>query len=376
MRIILVGGGTAGHINPALAIANYIRKISPESKILYVGAKGNMEEKLAKDENLEFKGITISGFSRKLNIDSIRKNFVTLKNIIISSFESRKILKDFSPDICLGTGGYVCGPFLREAYKLNIPFIIHDSNSFPGITTKLLAKKASKILLANKDAKKHLPSNINVYITGTPVRENIITTSKEEAKKHLNLDDNPTILSFGGSLGAKIINEVMAKIIIKSKEENNNFNFIHGYGKKCHSFEDTLNENNIYIKGNKKYIIKEYIKNMNECMAAADLVICRAGATTLSEIIAAKKPSILIPSPNVAENHQYYNALSLVNEKSASMIEEKNLTADKLYKEINKILKDEKRLNYPENLEKMDTKDSNKLVYDLIIETIKKSEGK
>ena len=180
MKIILVGGGTAGHINPALALAEYIKKINPTSKILYVGAKGGMEEKMAKEAGLEFRGITVSGFSRKLNLEGIKKNLITFKNIIISTFESKKILKEWKPDICVGTGGYVCGTFLRESAKMKIPFLIHDSNSYPGITTKLLAKKATKVLLINQEAVKHLPKNISYEITGTPVRKHCLRMMPEK----------------------------------------------------------------------------------------------------------------------------------------------------------------------------------------------------
>lgn len=368
MKILFVGGGTAGHINPALALAEYTRKKNPKNQILYVGAKGGMEEKLVKKAGFEFSPITISGFSRKMNLSSLKKNITTIKNIIISSFESIKILKDFKPDICIGTGGYVCGPLLREAYRLKIPFLIHDSNSYPGLTTKLLSKKATKVLVSFEDIKNRLPKNIEVVLTGTPVREKILCLDKQAAKQKLGLNENPTILSFGGSLGAKAINDVMAKIIT-SKE--NNFNYIHGFGRKGKSFIENIQNSKIDIS-NPRYIIKEYIENMDECLAAADVVVCRAGATTLSELQASKAPAVLIPSPNVAENHQYYNALSLVNAKAASMIEEKNLTPEILYSEIIKIINSPNRLNYPQNLEKMSIKNSCEIIYKIIEESIKK----
>lgn len=367
MKIIFVGGGTAGHINPALALAEYFLNEESDCEILYVGSKGGMESRLVPEEGFSFEGITISGFSRKFNIEGFKKNLITLKNIIISGYESKKILKNFKPDICIGTGGYVCGPLLRVAAKLEIPFIIHDSNSFPGLTTRLLAKKACKVLLANKSAKVHFPSALtNIEITGTPVRKKISLISKSEAKKKLGIEnDDPVILSFGGSLGARAINEAIAEFIIKSK--NKNLNFIHGFGKKGYSFVKKLTENDIETD-NPRYIIKEYIKNMDECLAAADLVICRAGATTLSEIQIAAKPAILIPSPNVAENHQYHNAMSLVNENAASIIEEKNLTAETLSNEINRLLNDDKEVanTYSKNLKRIATTDSNEQIYKIV----------
>lgn len=366
MKILFTGGGTAGHINPAVALAQYFKKSEPDCEILYVGANGGMESRLVPEEGIKFQGITISGFSRKFNLEGFKKNLQTFKNIITSSRESKKILKEFKPDICIGTGGYVCGPILRMAAKMKIPFIIHDSNSFPGITTKLLAKKATKVLVINQEAKKHLPSNLkNIEITGTPVRENIAVCNKIEAKQKLGINnDYPVILSFGGSLGAKTINEVMTKFIIRHKDDD--INFIHGFGKRGHFVEDILSKNGIDLK-NPRYTIKEYIKNMAECLAAADLVICRSGATTLSEIQISKTPAILIPSPNVAENHQYYNAMALVNENAASIIEEKNFSLESLEKEISKILADDKKIanEYSKNLKRIAITDSCERIYEI-----------
>lgn len=371
MKIIFVGGGTAGHINPALALADYVKTHDTSAKILYVGALGSMEEKLVTKAGYDFQGITVSGFSRGLNFNSIKKNLKTIKNIFISSIQSKKILKKFAPDICVGTGGYVCGTFLRESGKLGIPFLIHDSNSFPGLTTKLLAKRASKVLIVSEEAKKYLPKNIKTEITGTPVRNSIASMSKEKAKKILNLDDNPTILSFGGSLGAKAINNVMSEVIPQALK-NTNYNFIHGFGKNGHYFEKILKEKGINITNNSKLIIKEYIDNMDQCMAAADLVICRAGATTLSEIQISSKPAILIPSPNVAENHQFHNAMSLVNKNAADIIEEKKLSKDLLLSEIIKILGNNKQVAtiYSKNLKKIAITNASEKIYKIIKETI------
>lgn len=367
MKIIFVGGGTAGHINPAIALAEYFKKTEPNCEILYVGAKGGMESRLVPEERLKFEGITISGFSRKISFEGLKKNLITLKNIIVACKESKQILKKFKPDICIGTGGYVCGPLLRTADKMGIPFIVHDSNSFPGLTTKLLAKKASKILLTNEKARKYLPKSLNnIEVTGTPVRGKINKISKESAKQKLNIkNDAPVILSFGGSLGAKAINQVMAEFIIKNK--NKNFNFIHGFGKSGHSFLQQLAENSIDLK-NPRYIFREYIKNMDECLAAADLVICRAGATTLSELQLAEKPAILIPSPNVAENHQYHNALALAEEHAASLIEEKNLSQETLRSEIKKILENNKEVanEYSRNLRRIAITDSCERIYKIV----------
>lgn len=375
MKIIFVGGGTAGHINPALALADYVKEKEPDSEILYVGAKGGMEEKLVPEAGFKFRGITVSGFARKLSFESVKKNFVTVKNIIISTFESRKILKEFKPDICVGTGGYVCGSFLRTAHSLNVPFLIHDSNSYPGVTTKLLAKKASKVLIINEEAKKHLPKSVKTEITGNPIRKKIFIADKNESFKSLGIENGPVILSFGGSLGAKKINDIMAQLIINHKDDSP-YTYIHGFGKKGHDFEEKFKEKGIDISKNHKYIFKEYIKNMPECLSAADLVICRSGATTLSEIEASAKPAILIPSPNVAENHQYHNAMALVNENAASIIEEKDLTAEKLWNEINRILNGKENIaqKYSKNLKRIAINNANERIYKIIKSIIEKQE--
>ena len=330
MKIIFAGGGTAGHINPALAVADYVRKHDKNVEILYVGAKGGMEEKLATNAGFDFKGIEISGFSRKMNLDGIKKNVKTLIRIFKASSQSRKILKEFNPDICMGTGGYVSGPILRAAYKKKIPIIIHEQNAFPGVTTKLLSKKANKVMLAVKEAEKHLDDKCNTIVTGNPIRSEILNIDKNKAISKMKFkNDKPIILSFGGSLGAGKINDAVFELI-KWSVKNNKFNHIHAYGRYGKNLLENLKNNKINPETNQSLDIREYINNMQDCMAAADLVICRAGAITLSEIQAMGKPAILIPSPNVAENHQYHNAMALVKSNAASIIEESELSGEVL----------------------------------------------
>ena len=327
MRIILVGGGTSGHINPALNIAEYIREMDKNAEILYVGSRSGTEENLAKKSNLNFHGITVSGFSRKISFEALSKNFHTIRNTVISSFESKQILKDFKPDICVGTGGYVMGAFLYQASLCNIPFVIQEQNAIPGFTTKILAKHARAVLLGSDDAKKYF-NGANCIVTGNPVKNNFANISKEEAKNKLGISNNlPTILSFGGSLGAPAINNVILDLM-----KMNKYNHIHGYGRNNKKFEDN-------IKIMKNHNIREYIYNMDECMVACDVVICRAGAMTLSELAILGKPAILIPSPHVANNHQFYNALSYSKKFTASVVNEKDLDSEKLSIEIDRLLK-------------------------------------
>lgn len=366
MRIIFAGGGTAGHINPALAVAEYIRENDPNAEILYVGAKGGMEENLVAKAGFNFKGIKISGFSRKLNFEGIKKNIVTVKRIITSSMESKKIIQEFKPDICMGTGGYVSGPILRTAARMGVPIIIHEQNAFPGVTSKMLSKYAKRIMLAIPGTEKYFGDNCSFSITGNPVRKEIIHKQKDEARKELGLDHRPVILSFGGSLGARKINEPVADLIAWSCN-GDKFQHIHAYGKYGTWFPDLLKEKGVVISDHTNLDIREYIDNMPTCLAAADLVICRSGAITISELQVQGKPAILIPSPNVAENHQYHNAMALVRAGAASIIEEKDLNSQKLIETVEKMLQD------PEYLEKCSKKaksmaitDSNQRIYSII----------
>ncbi len=370
MRIIFTGGGTAGHINPALAVAEIVRKNQPDSKILYVGAKGGMEEGLAAEAGFDFRGITISGFSRKFSFSGLKKNIITLKNIFLAGRECKKILDEFKPDICMGTGGYASGPLLKEAGKRGIPYIIHEQNAFPGITTKILSKKAKKVMLASNTASKYFDKCRNVVVTGNPLRGKMKDFTQHEAKKILGLDSRPTVLSFGGSLGARKINESVAELIEWSVK-NGKYNHLHAYGKYGTWFKDLLLKKGINPNGHGLYI-QEYINDMPVRMAAADVVVCRAGAITLSEIEALGKPSILIPSPNVAENHQYHNAMELVNLNAADIIEEKDLTGGLLINKVEMLMEDENlRKEYTKNLKKLSVTDAGEKIYKVICDSVK-----
>lgn len=370
MRIIFAGGGTAGHINPALAIAGYVRERQPDAEILYIGAKGGMEERLVPQAGFEFKGITVQGFKRKISFKAIKENIITVKKAVSASREAKRLIQEFKPDICVGTGGYVSGPVLRTAAKLGIPTIIHEQNAYPGITNKMLSKHAARVMLAMPAAKEHFKGACNFADTGNPVRGDILKQEREEARKQLGLDERPVILSFGGSLGARKINESLADIIARSAKDGK-YQHIHAYGQYGKWFPKLLEDKGVDLEKAKNLDIREYINDMPVCLAAADVVIARAGAITLSEIQVMGKPSILIPSPNVAENHQYHNAMSLVAKNAAVMIEESELTPEKLTEEIDKLAADPEMLaKYSENAKKMAVSDSSKRIYSVIIEVI------
>ena len=370
MKVLFAGGGTAGHINPALAIAGYVRERQPEAEILYIGAKGGMEERLVPQAGFEFRGITVQGFRRKVSLGALKDNFVTVKKAISAGKAAKKIIREFQPDVCIGTGGYVSGPVIRAAAKMGIPTLIHEQNAYPGITNKMLSKMVTRVMLAMPAAKEHFKGNCHFVETGNPVRGEILKQDKEAARKQLGLDGRPVILSFGGSLGAEIINRSLADVIARSACDGK-YQHIHAYGQYGKWFPDLLKEKGADLEHAKNLDIREYINDMPVCLAAADLVIARAGAITLSEIQVKGKPSILIPSPNVAENHQYHNAMALVNQNAAVMIEEKDLTPEKLTEEIDRLASDPGRLEeYSRNARKMAIDDASKRIYSIIIEVM------
>ena len=368
MRVLFTGGGTAGHINPALAVAGYLREQEPDTKILYVGNRGGMEERLVPRAGYEMAFITISGFQRRLSFKNLMKNLRTVERIFTATAETKKIIKDFAPDVCVGTGGYVSGPVIREAAKLGVPSVIHESNAYPGVTTKLLSKQVHTVLLAVPDAKKYFDESVRTVITGNPVRGEVLRMDREQARKELGLDSRPLVLSFGGSLGAAMLNRAAAYMLAESAKSGK-YQHIHGYGQNDPMFLEELSEYGLDLPKNPQIRVLDYIHNMPTCLAAADLVISRAGAMTLSEIEAKGKASILIPSPNVAENHQFHNAMALVKRGAGEIIEEKDLTGEALWKKVEKILSNPERLkSLGENAQKMDILDANNRIYKVIKE--------
>ncbi len=372
MHILFAGGGTAGHINPALAVADYIKSKHPDAKISYIGTEKGLESRLVRDAGYDFYAIEVAGFQRKLSLQNIKRNISALRKMFTSSVAARKILKQLSPDVVVGTGGYVSGPVLREASKLKIKTCIHEQNAYPGIATKALAPIVDRVMVAMPEAQEHLKCKKEFIVTGNPVRNSMTLTSKSAAKKKLGIGDMPLILSFGGSLGAKPINEAVSGMIVHFADKNKYY-FIHATGK--NGYDSTcavLKEKGIDPKKQKNVEIREYINNMDVCMAAADLVICRSGAITLSELQNCGKPSILIPSPYVAENHQYHNAMTLKKAGAAEVIEEKELSVERLIKTATYMLDSEKALEkMSANAKKTAIYDSNERIYKVITQLLK-----
>ena len=366
MRVLFAGGGTAGHINPALAAAGYLREKEPDAQILYVGNKGGMEERLVPAAGFKFRTIRISGFQRKLSLKNIKRNAQTVVRVFSPAAEAKKILREFQPEICVGTGGYVSGPVIRAAQKLGIPTVIHEQNAYPGVTTKMLAKHADCVMLAVEDAKKYLERTDNCVFTGNPVRTSVLKAERAASRKALGLDERPLVLSFGGSLGAAALNRAAAYMLGESAKEKK-YQHIHGYGQHDEKFLGEAHAAGVREAENPQIRMLEYIHNMPECLAAADLVIGRAGAITLTEIEATGKCSILIPSPNVAENHQFHNAMALVSRDAAVLIEEKDLTGEKLWQTVCGILSEPGRAEeIGRNARAMAVLDANERIYQII----------
>ncbi|MGN1203129.1 MAG: undecaprenyldiphospho-muramoylpentapeptide beta-N-acetylglucosaminyltransferase [Eubacterium sp.] len=368
MKIIFATGGTAGHINPALAVASYIRETNENAEILFIGTADHMESRLVPEAGFDFKTIEISGFKRSFSPQAISHNVKTVFRLMKSSGESKKIISDFKPDVVVGFGGYVSGPVLQTAVKMGIPTCIHEQNAFPGITNKTLAKEVDRVMLTVEDAKKHLEPKNEVEVTGLPVRGELLKADRDMARAQLGIpDDKYLVLSFGGSLGATPINEAMFNILLSSAESGQYFH-IHSVGTNGTEFLNKFAENG-FVGGKKGTVeVRQYIDNMDICMAAADLVIGRAGASSLSEIEAMGKASILIPSPYVAENHQFHNAMALVNRNAGCVIEEKDLTSELLKNKIDELLSDSKKLKEIEqNAKAMAITDSRERIASVIL---------
>ena len=337
MRVLIAAGGTAGHINPALAIAGAIKKADPTAEIHFAGRKEGMEYRLVTQAGYPFHHIEITGFQRKLSLNNIKRNIITLWNLALSGPKAKKMMKDIQPDLVIGCGGYVSGPVVRCAAKMGIHTAIHEQNAFPGVTNKLLAKEVNIVLAASADAVEKLGAPEKTTVVGNPVRPEVLTADRAAARAKLNAGNRTVILSFGGSLGADRINQVVADLCAWEKQTHRNVLHLHATGSRGVKLFEDLEAKNHFAPG-ANLVVKEYIDNMPDLLAAADLVISRSGALTLAELEAMGRASILIPSPNVAENHQYYNALELQKAGAAVVIEEKNLTGDGLVKTVETLL--------------------------------------
>lgn len=372
MKVLIAAGGTGGHVNPALAVAGEIKKQYPQAEICFVGTSDRIESKIVPAAGFPLKTIEISGFKRGFSVADIKANVKTVTRLLKSSGSVKKIINEFKPDVAVGFGGYVSGPVIRMAAKMGIPTAIHEQNAYPGVTNKALAEKVDAVMLTAPEAEKHMKCKNKPVITGLPVRGELLEADRSVSRRELGFNDNPIILCMGGSLGAKVINEAIVKVLVAHKNDSN-FNYIVSTGQNGLWVPEELEKNGVDHKNADNIQIRTYIDDMARCLSAADLVICRAGASSLSEIQALGKPSVLIPSPNVTENHQYHNAMALVNKGAAVIIEEKDLTGERLNEEINSLMADKERLSaIGKNAKEMAVVDATARICDIVTGLIKK----
>ena len=373
MNLIFTCGGTAGHINPALAVANMMRERDPGCRILFIGATGHMEEKLVPQAGYALKCLPGSGLSRKLNPAGIRQNLHAVKCVLDAVKECKRIFREFKPDVIIGTGGYASFPALYAGSSMHIPICVHESNAVPGVTTKLASRMADRILVCFEESKSKYPDPARVEVVGMPVRREFIYGSREAARKELGIGDEPVVLSAFGSLGAKVMNQTMAELFRLEKEDGFPFRHIHATGSFGWEWMPKLvKEKGVELSRTDRIQMMEYFYNMPTLMAAADVIISRAGASTCNEIAASGLPCILIPSPNVTNNHQEKNARLLEARGGAVVIVEKDCTAEKVYSEIKALLDDPRRRGeMGKNLRAMVTMDSTERICGIVEELAK-----
>ncbi len=333
MRVIIAAAGTGGHINPGLAIANKIKQEEPDSKIIFIGTKRGLERDLVPRNGYELKTIESYGISRSLTIKNIKRLIKT----ILSVGEAKKIIKAFKPNIIIGTGGYICVSVCKAAQSLKVPYVIHESNVLPGVATKMLAKKASKILVGFEEAKDRLDKSVKVAVTGTPTKIKDLQLNDYEVKskvEELGLSgDYPVVLVFGGSQGAESINKSLIEII--ENKMNKNYQIIWATGPKQYEIvKNELIKEQMNIDNIDGIKVMPYIYDMETMMNVCDIIVSRSGAMTVTEIEKLGKPAVFIPFPFAAENHQEYNARVLEKAGAAKVILDKDLTATKLNEQI------------------------------------------
>ena len=338
MRFVLTCGGTAGHVNPALAVAGRLRELMPDSCFLFLGAEGKMEMDPVPRAGYEIRPLKITNIARGHSLTAMLHNLDTVKNVLASEREARAILKEFRPDAVIGTGGYVCYPVLAAAAKLHIPTVVHESNALPGLTTRMLEDKVDAILVGFEESRKHYKDPEKVSVTGTPVRGEFARCTRQSARAELGLDpEEPLVVSVWGSLGSGHMNEILLRMLPKLQGQRR-FRLIHSIGSRdFKQFQEQLRERELDPAAC-NVDAREYIFDMPRVMAAADLILCRAGASTLAELTYMGKPVLIVPSPNVTDNHQEKNARVLERAGGAKVFLEGEFDEDSLLGEIDRLL--------------------------------------
>lgn len=373
MNVIFTCGGTGGHINPAIAVAKLLRERSPNSNILFVGADDGMETKLVPREGFDLRTLTISNFQRKLTPQGIAHNFRTIRTIRRALRRADEIIDQFQPDVILGTGGYASFPMLRQGARRHIPTAVHESNAVPGLTTKMVAKGAERILVNFEESREQYENPERVVVTGMPVRPEFLYTTREAAREALGLDNRPLVVSYWGSLGAREMNKKITDFFVREIADGEPWNHIHATG----SFgwrwmPQYVKEAGVDLTEHPSIDLREYIYDMPLLMAAADLVICRGGAATISEVAASATPCIIVPSPNATNNHQEKNARLLEGRGAAEVLLERDCYGGRLYETAQKLLKDqERRSSMRSALRQIAVVDAAEQIYGVLLELAK-----
>lgn len=375
MKVLFTCGGTAGHINPAVALAGMFRQ-RQNAEVLFVGADSGMETTLVPREGYPVKTVTITSFYRSLSGAAIKHNLTTLKNLSRSKGQARAILDEFRPDLVVGTGGYASYPVVREAARRGIPTAVHESNAEPGLTTKMLAKYVDKVMVGFEESRQHYPHPERVVVTGTPVRGEFFNCTREEARAKLGFsagDTKPVVVTSWGSLGAQVMNDYMVDFVVRECREGTPFHHIYGVGKRYYQrVLDAVRAKGIDLDRYPDVDIREYIYDMPAVMDAADVMLSRAGASTISEITATARPSILVPSPNVTANHQEKNARVLSDKGAAVLMLEKDAGGDRLYDTVQRLLAAPAELEKMQKaLREMAIGDANERIYETLCALVK-----
>ena len=368
MNVIFTCGGTAGHVNPALALAGYMQERHPDLRVLFVGTPCGMERGLIEKAGYDFRSIEVSSFQRSLSPSGIAHNVKSLKNLALAGSRARAILRDFRPDLVVGTGGYASYPMVKYAAKEGIPTAVHESNMVPGLTTKMLEGYAGCIMVGFEECRQHYRHPDKIVVTGTPVRGDFFDLTRAQAREKLGLtDDRPLVVSFWGSLGASHMNAHMEDFFRLEAADGMPFHHIHGVGKSGYpAMTARLRADGLdHVPG---LDVREYIYDMAPVMRAADLVICRAGASTISEITALATPAILVPSPYVTNNHQEKNARILERHGGAVVLLESEASGEALYRTARDILRDPQRqADMSRGMAELGIRDATKRLYDTVM---------
>ena len=375
MNLIFTCGGTAGHINPAIAVANGMKQRYPDANILFIGAQGKMEEKLVPQAGYELKCLPASGLSRRLNPKGIKQNIYAVKCVLNAVTACKRIYKEFKPDAVIGTGGYASFPALYAAQSMGIPTCVHEANALPGITTKLAANKADRVLVAFEESRQYYKKPEEVRVVGMPIRKEFTETTREAARAALGLAENEKlVVSAFGSLGAKVMNETMADMMPLEQKDNFPFRHIHAtgsFGKEW--MPKRVQDNGVDWENCPQLDIREYIYDMPVLLNAADVVIGRAGSGTCNELGATGAPCILVPSPNVTNNHQEKNARVLESAGGAVVMLEGEVTSEKMYALVTELLSDDgRRVEMAKALKGLVRTDSADAICEIVEELIQK----